>query len=120
MFIMQTAHCSAAEGERSQRDTQLANSCANQVTQNPTANSCNEKYRGIMNQTEANISCHLHFLTGVATFSQLQQLRNQGELYQLPRCASVSPSAFKSGNLIRAITRSAGGLPGLAEGRLIN
>lgn len=78
MFVTPTAQHRKAEREReSQWDIHVANSCPNQVIQNPTGNSCSEKYKGIKSQTETSISCHLHFLIEVAVLSQLQQLGKQ-------------------------------------------
>lgn len=70
MFITPTAQHSEAERERqSQWDTHMANACPKQVIQNPTGNSCSEKYRRITNQRVTCISCHLHVFVEVAVLS---------------------------------------------------
>lgn len=78
MFITPTAQHREAEREReSHWDTHMANSCPNQVIQNPTGYSYSEKYRGIKSQTETSGFCHLWFFIEVAVLLQLQQLGKQ-------------------------------------------
>lgn len=87
MFITPITQQRKAEREReSQWDTHVANSCPNQVIQNPTGNSHSENYRGINNQTETSISCFCLIIIFFVDVADLLQLHQLGKQRALPTC----------------------------------
>jgi len=83
------------------------------------ANSYNEKYRGIKNQTKTNISHQLPFLAGAAIISAAPALGNWRGLYNTVQLRPRVPTCVWKWDFNLRHHRLARASPGLAEGMLI-